>query len=240
MRISFTKIALIIFAAVAIALLINFLQPDGLPLFNEGKSSGVDEKFYSQSPSVDTLENKSLDSVAVDYNKEAVEKNNVKIDENLLPQYDYKTDSDLGKNSDGDLTEGTRNSDDNAGLSNLTTEVFNQPRLISLSQAYELYRNKILFVDGRDSTEYNDAHIAGAVNLPYFFLNEYSSRINSLDKSEPLVTYCEGADCDVSIRLGNELFAKGFRKVFVFFGGWEEWTKAGYPTINAGTNLNLN
>jgi rhodanese-related sulfurtransferase len=240
MGISFTKILLILVGAIAIALLINYLQPDGLPLFNEGKSSGIDEKFYSQSPTVDNLENKSNDSVKVDYNKTAVERNKVKIDENLLPQYDYKNDSDLGKNSDADLIESTGKSEDNAGLSNLTTDVFNQPRLISLSQAYELYRNKILFVDGRDSTEYNDAHIAGAVNLPYFFLNEYNSRINLLDKSEPLVTYCEGADCDVSIRLGNELFAKGFRKVFVFFGGWEEWTKAGYPTITAGTNLNLN
>ena len=125
-------------------------------------------------------------------------------------------------------------------LSNLTKDVFNQPRLISLTQAYELYRDKILFVDARDPEEYEDGHIAGAVNLPLFRLDEYKDQISSISKSTPLVTYCEGADCDMSIRLGNELFSKGFRKVFVFFGGWEEWKQADYPVITSSTNIQLN
>jgi rhodanese-related sulfurtransferase len=240
MRISITKILLIIFFAIAVALLINYLQPEGLPLFNENKSTGMDEKLNTQSNPINKSEEKPVDSLKQDYNKMAVEKNKVQINEDLLPEYRYKSDSDLEKKNDAVLTDNAGGNEDNANLSNLTTEVFNQPRLISLSQAYELYRNKILFVDARDSAEYKDGHIAGAINLPYFSLNEYNSRLNEIDKTEPLVTYCEGADCDVSIRLGNELFSKGFRKVFVFFGGWEEWEKAEYPVITSDTNLNLN
>ncbi len=240
MRISFIKILLIIFFAVAVALLINFLQPDGLPLFNENKSSRVDEKLNTESPALNDSEVKPVDSLQQDYNKIAREKSNEKINENLLPEYQYKSDSDLAYKGNADLTENADKNEESINSSNLTTQVFNQPRLISLSQAYELYRDKILFVDARDSTEYNDGHIAGAINLPYFFLNEYGSRLNAINKTEPLVTYCEGADCDMSIRLGDELFSKGFRKVFVFFGGWEEWKKAEYPVITSDTNLNLN
>lgn len=240
MRISVTKVLIIIFFAIAAALLINYIQPESLPLFNENKSSRIDEKLNAQSPAINNTEEKPADSLEQDYNKMAVEKNRVQINEDLLPEYDYKSDADLSKKDDAILKDNAGKNGDDINLSNLTTNIFNQPRLISLSQAYELYKDKILFVDARDSTEYKDGHIAGAINLPYFFLNEYGSRLNSIDKTEPLVTYCEGADCDMSIRLGNELFSKGFRKVFVFFGGWEEWKKAEYPVITSDTNLNLN
>jgi rhodanese-related sulfurtransferase len=227
MRISITKILLIICFAIAVALSFNYLQPNSLPLFNETKSSIVDEKLNSQFPAIDNSEEKPVDSIKEDLNEKAVEK-------------DKKQINDDAKNNDVILSDNSGKNSDNISLSNLTTKVFNQPRLISLAQAYELYGDQILFVDARDSTEYNDGHIAGAINLPYFFLKEYSSRIDVMDKTKPLVTYCEAADCDMSIRLGNELFSKGFRKVFVFYGGWEEWKKAQYPVITTGTNLNLN
>ncbi len=239
MRISFTKILLILFIAVAAALLVNYLQPEGLPLFNKAKTIRADERLNSQPPKEVTVT--QPDTLRTDFNKAAVEKNRVQIDEDLLPQYQYKTDSDLVKNGDPEIhSDNSDKKDESLSLSNLTRDVFNQPRLISLTQAYELYKDKILFVDARDPEEYEDGHIAGATNLPLFRLDEYTGRISSMGKSEPLVIYCEGADCDMSIRLGNELFSKGFKKVFVFFGGWEEWKEADYPVVTSSTNIQLN
>ncbi len=240
MRFSLTKILLILLIAIAAALLVNYLQPEGLPLFNKDAALRADQKLDNQPPQQQMAESQP-ESSKTDFNKAAVEKNRVQIDEDILPQYQYKTDSDTSISDTNKVpTDVNDEKDDGLVLSNLTKDVFNQPRLISLSQAYELYKDKILFVDAREPEEYEDGHIAGAVNLPLFRLNEFSGRIAAMSKSQPLVTYCEGSDCDMSIRLGNELFSKGFKKVFVFFGGWEEWKQADYPVITSSTNIQLN
>jgi len=241
MRFSFLKIVFIIFFASAAALLVNYLQPEGLPLINENKiqAAGPDEKVSSP-PAADVSGENSSDTIKQDFNKIAVEKNKVKVDEDMLPEYKYKSDSDLASKDDVQLPDAGHKDDDGVNLSVLTKDVFNQPRLISLAQAYELYRNKILFIDARDSAEFEDGHISGAINLPYFSIDEYIGRLDKIDKSDPVVAYCEGADCDMSIRLGNELFARGYKKVFVFFGGWEEWEKAKYPVVTSDVNIQFN
>ena len=33
----------------------------------------------------------------------------------------------------------------------------------------------------------------------------------------------------MSILLGNLLFEDGYKQVYVFFGGWVDWTNADYP-----------
>jgi rhodanese-related sulfurtransferase len=241
MRISFVKILVIIFTAVAVALLINFLRPDGLPLFNDNnyKSALMDENINPPPAPANHAADNRNDTIKQDYNKMAVEKNRVQINEDLLPSYDYKSDSALSKNDNNLLPDGGSNTGD-VNLSNLTRDVFNQPRLISLTQAYELYRQKVIFVDARNPEEYEEGHIAGAINIPYFSIDQFSDKLAAIDKTEPLVTYCEGADCDMAIRLGNELFTKGYKKVFVFFGGWEEWENADYPVVSSNENLQLN
>ncbi len=240
MRFSLTKLLLILLVAIAAALLVNYLQPDGLPLFNKKTTLRTDEILNKQPPSK-AVNEIAPDTIETDHNKIAMEKDKVQIDEDLLPQYKYKTDSDLAMKDENNIQTGkTKDKDNGLNLNNLTKDVFNQPRLISMVQAYELYKDNIMFVDARDPEEYEDGHIAGAVNLPLFHLNEYDSILTAMDKSEPIVTYCEGSDCDMSIRLGNELFSKGFKKVFVFFGGWEEWKDANYPVVTSGTNIQLN
>ncbi len=241
MRSSFIKIIVILFFAVALALLFNYLQPEGIPLFNESNSTALNIDENLNPPPSQTAESQPAmrDTVKQDFNRMAVEKNRVEINEDILPSYEYKNDS-AQSSSDTKVMPDAGNSSSGDDLSNLTKDVFNQPRLISLSQAYELYRKKILFVDARDPEEYEDGHIVGAVNLPLFHMDKYIGNLSSIDKNQPIVTYCEGADCDMSIRLGNELFSKGYRKVFVFFGGWEEWQKANYPVITSNSNLQLN
>lgn len=238
---SFLKIIAIIFIAAVIAFLVNYMQPDGLPLFNESKyeAARVDEKLNPPPAKENYTDYAAGDTLQRDHNRMAVEKNRMEINEDLLPSYDYKSDSDLGKKPGAVLAEKSGSNGD-VVLSNLTTDVFNQPRLISLAQALELYRDKVLFIDARDQEEYNDGHIAGAINIPYFSVDEFIGQLSRIDKFTPLVTYCEGADCDMSIRLGDELFKRGFKKVFVYFGGWEEWRNADYPIVSSNETLQLN
>lgn len=235
MRISFIRVIFIIVFAVIVALIINYLQPNSLPLINKTNNFALQDQSISN-PSADTSGNFRTRQNE-DRNKMAVEKNKDKINDEISPEYNFSGDS---SGQAGSNQKNISRKDDDLNLSNLTTDVFNQPRLISLSQAYELYRQKIVFIDARDVDQFDKGHIAGAINLPYFSLDEFINRLDAVDKSEPIVTYCEGADCDMSIRLGNELFSKGFKKVFVFFGGWEEWEKSDYPVVTSGSDIKFN
>ena len=83
---------LIVLIAIAAALLVNYLQPEGLPLFNKDAALRTDQKLNYQPPPQQIAETQP-DTSKTDFNKAAVEKNRVQIDEDILPQYQYKTDS---------------------------------------------------------------------------------------------------------------------------------------------------
>ena len=49
------------------------------------------------------------------------------------------------------------------------------------------------------------------------------------DKNAPLVVYCGDPGCGESKDLAYDLQYSGFTKLFVFKGGWLEWSKVEYP-----------
>lgn len=119
-------------------------------------------------------------------------------------------------------------SEDAANTSEIV-ELFNQPKAIDLILAYKLFKDGIQFIDARSQEEFKEGHIKGALNIPFYGSENYLKVINGLDKNNLVVTYCSGADCDISTLSGDELFKMGFKKVYVFVGGFEEWEKNNYP-----------
>ena len=107
---------------------------------------------------------------------------------------------------------------------------FTEPKAIKLDQAYILYNKGITFIDARDTSDFIAGHIKNSINIPFDDFDNYKPRLDQLSKENPLVVYCAGTECDLSILLGNLLFNEmGYKKVYVFFGGWLDWTKAKYP-----------
>ena len=106
---------------------------------------------------------------------------------------------------------------------------FKEPKAIKLDFAYKLFNEGIQFIDSRSVEEFGEGHIKGAVNIPFYGSENYLDVINSLNKNEIVVTYCSGADCDISILSGEELFEMGFKRVYVLIDGYDEWTKSSYP-----------
>lgn len=104
-----------------------------------------------------------------------------------------------------------------------------EPLSINLKQAYELYKRDILFIDAREPEDYKIGHIKNAINIPADHFDYYEFKLNKIDKDQPVVTYCAGSDCDLSIVLGNILSETGYKKIFVFFDGWDKWIDAKYP-----------
>ena len=105
-----------------------------------------------------------------------------------------------------------------------------EPRLfaITLDQALELYQKGTVFVDAREPEYYQEGHIKGAWNIPFFL--ELVFKLDSLQgKDAPMVIYCSGDECGSSEDLAYELQAEGFSNLLVFKGGWTSWHTSGHP-----------
>ncbi|MBK9099288.1 MAG: rhodanese-like domain-containing protein [bacterium] len=107
---------------------------------------------------------------------------------------------------------------------------FTEPQAITLEQAYKLYTKGVKFVDARDEADFIAGHITNSINIPFDDLDNHKQKFELLSKEKPMVIYCAGTECDLSILLGNLLFEQGYKQVYVFFGGWNEWLEANYPT----------
>ena len=59
-------------------------------------------------------------------------------------------------------------------------------------------------------------------------LQELNRRLNELDKSKEVVTYCAGYQCHASRQAAEQLQEKGF-KVHAYEGGIQEWKEARLP-----------
>ncbi len=99
---------------------------------------------------------------------------------------------------------------------------------ITLDQALELYQKGTVFVDAREPEYYQEGHIKGAWNIPFFL--ELVFKLDSLQgKDAPMVIYCSGDECGSSEDLAYELQAEGFSNLLVFKGGWTSWNTSGHP-----------
>ena len=99
---------------------------------------------------------------------------------------------------------------------------------ISLDKAKEFFENGVLFIDARDEVYYNEGHIKNA--MKNVFLMELIFNIEEKQtKEEPIVVYCGDPGCGDSEDLAYDLQNEGFKKLFVFKGGWLEWSAANYP-----------
>jgi rhodanese-related sulfurtransferase len=93
-----------------------------------------------------------------------------------------------------------------------------------------------LIVDARDPDDFRSGHILGAVNLPYYRLISEPGLMESLDaRGRPVISYCGGRGCEVSLGVAEELCAAGYERVAVYVGGFPEWKAAGHPVGSSPT-----
>ncbi len=104
--------------------------------------------------------------------------------------------------------------------------------VIPLAEARKAYSSgRALFLDARDPKIYRSGHIRGARNLPVETVDEdFDQVMAGVAKNALLITYCDGAACDLSARLAEELYFRGYDRVRVLPNGWSRWKAAGLPT----------
>jgi rhodanese-related sulfurtransferase len=111
------------------------------------------------------------------------------------------------------------------------------PPVLRLDAAIAMFQAEdIVFIDARDPEDYVLGHIPGALSLPFDYYDDYAEDILAqVDRDREVVTYCGGADCELSLYLARQLRIEGYTRVYIFFGGSEAWEQAGLPLAKEGT-----
>jgi len=86
---------------------------------------------------------------------------------------------------------------------------------------------EFLIIDARSPEEYEKSHIGNAVNLFPHNDNEseFMEGVYTLPRNLTYLIYCTGGNCDLSHHLATTMQAAGFTRMFIYTGGWEDWTK---------------
>lgn len=86
---------------------------------------------------------------------------------------------------------------------------------------------KVLFLDARPRNVWKRGRIPSAVCFPEESTDSLlPAFMDSVPLDRPLVTYCSGEECRSSDLLAQHLQKAGYKYIYLFFGGWVEWTAA--------------
>lgn len=100
--------------------------------------------------------------------------------------------------------------------------------LIPVVDAYQWHADGVArFVDARGETQYEQSHIAGAVNSPAT-TNPDPGPTADWAEDATVVTYC-GCPHHLSVMRASQLKQRGFETVYAIDEGFWEWHDRGYP-----------
>jgi len=129
-----------------------------------------------------------------------------------------------------------------ASMLNTTPTSLPGAKVISAAEAKALIAQGMPVYDVRVEEEYKNAHVPGAVSVPYkegsakevdFDRGDDQFALNKLpkDKNAPFIMYCDGTICWKSYKSAVMAIEAGWKNVYWFRGGFPEWKEAGMPII---------
>ena len=89
--------------------------------------------------------------------------------------------------------------------------------------------SNLLIIDSRKEIEYSKGHIQGSVSLLNTEMTLEKLSKHASDKATPLLFYCNGERCLRSSRAATKALEWGYKKIYWFRGGWNEWVEKGMP-----------
>ncbi len=119
-----------------------------------------------------------------------------------------------------------------AGLGLLT---HNEAAALHPTEAYA--QGRIVFIDARDITHFQEGHIPGAYRFDHYRMEETVGEVLPVCLvADQVVVYCNGGTCEDSEFAAHDLVELGVNpgQVFVYAGGITEWKSKGMP-IERGT-----
>ena len=111
---------------------------------------------------------------------------------------------------------------------------------VTARQAYELSQKGARLVDVRTEREYGAKHARGSILIPYGEKSlkaiDFDAKLDSfggiskLDKAQPVIFFCNGAECWKSYKASKVAQESGFKTVYWLRGGMPEWSAENLPT----------
>jgi rhodanese-related sulfurtransferase len=88
--------------------------------------------------------------------------------------------------------------------------------------------SKAVLIDSRPKKrKYDKGHIPGAISLPDTEFEQKSAALLPEDKSTPLIFYCGGLKCKLSMKSSKKALAAGYTNVRYFPTGFPSWKEVG-------------
>ena len=78
---------------------------------------------------------------------------------------------------------------------------------------------------------FEEKHIPGSLNIPVDQIEEKAPQ--RLDKNEKIVVYCANFECSASPKAAKKLEKLGYKNVYDYEGGIEDWQDAGFKLVEA-------
>ena len=111
-------------------------------------------------------------------------------------------------------------------------EAIDGTKRVSAEQVVELVTNtpELVVIDARKTSDRDAAGwIEGSIGLPDYDTNAESLAKHIPSKSTPVLFYCNGVKCGRSVKSSRAAVELGYKNIYWFRGGWEEWTEKGMP-----------
>lgn len=91
---------------------------------------------------------------------------------------------------------------------------------------------QLVIIDSRIPSDRTHGYIEGSINLPDTETDcaSLAERIPRLDS--PVLLYCNGPKCGRSAKAAEIAVECGYRDLYWFRGGFEEWLEKGYPVLS--------
>ena len=87
----------------------------------------------------------------------------------------------------------------------------------------------LVIIDARKTSDRAKGFIEGSIGLPDTKTTKASLSRHIPDKNTPVMFYCNGVKCGRSVTSSKLAVKLGYKKVYWFRGGWEEWANKGLP-----------
>lgn len=213
------EIAGILIGAIVLGLAYNLTSSD-FPLVYKPKEIKIANEFDSLFA--------GTDSSTANQNIITVDTNQVVVPENKPMK------SDTPKTTRQNITQNKKLNKNEAGQE-VAMQDIKKPskdeqkyRIINFEQLKSKLENpKLFIIDARSPEKYSESHIKNAVNIYPFMENdqEYYRMLNEIPMDKIIVVYCDGGNCDLSHEVVNTLMDLGYKNVYLYLGGWEDWIK---------------
>ncbi len=95
---------------------------------------------------------------------------------------------------------------------------------------------QMVLINVLDKKYYDDCRISGSTNVPSSGIADYAQ---DLDKEINIVVYCASYTCSASRQAWHTLNDMGFKNVWAYEGGANEWRHTGLPTEGSCTESYL-